>query len=71
MYPQICSAVTNTSCQACYICGCKLSQTNNLDQVFERLIKTENFKFELSVLHAHKRFLECLLHVAYRIEIET
>ena len=44
---------------------------NNLDQVFERQIKTENFKFGLSVLHAHIRFLECLLHVAYRIEIKT
>jgi len=44
---------------------------NNLDQVFERQIKTENFKFGLSVLHNHIRFLECLLHVAYRIEIKT
>lgn len=71
MYPQVCSAVTNTSSQTCYICGCRPSQMNNLDQVFERQIKTENLKFGLSVLHAHIRFLECLLHVAYRIEIKT
>lgn len=70
MLYQVCSAITNTSCQSCYICGCKPSEMNNLTFVSTKMCKMDNLKFGLSVLHANIRFFECLLHLSYRLEIQ-
>lgn len=38
--------------------------------MINREIKTENLQFGISVLHGWIRFLECLLHLAYKLPIK-
>lgn len=41
---------------------------NNLDQMHTFQINEDNFKYGLSTLHAWIKFLECILHIAYKLE---
>lgn len=66
---KVCQALTDTpSAATCYICGAKPSVMNNLNKVKERVENIEHFEFGLSTLHAWIRFLDCVLHVSYRLE---
>jgi len=68
---KVCQALSNTvSTATCYICGANPSQMNNLDQVRQKNEIVANFQFGLSTLHAWIRFMECLLHIAYRLEFK-
>lgn len=66
---KVCSALTSTSSQCCYICSAKPSEMNNLSAVRLRKENEEAFQFGLSLLHAYIRFFEYLLHLSYRLEI--
>lgn len=68
---QVCSALTQSSSMACYLCGVKISKMNDIDFVRSLPVTEENLSFGLSSLHAYIRFFECLLHVAYRLDIKT
>lgn len=68
---KVCSALTNTSTMTCFICKAKISQMNNIVSVRQRPVEERTLKFGLSVLHAYIRCFECLLHIAYRLEIKT
>lgn len=63
------NAITDTkSTQTCNICGATPKDMNNLKQLRKKENKTENYKFGLSTLHCWIRCLECLLHIAYKLE---
>ena len=60
-------ALTETpSSQACYICGAKPSMMNKLEEVKLLPVKMEKYSFGLTTLNAWIRFIECILHIAYR-----
>ena len=64
---KVCQALTETpSSQSCYICGAKPSMMNKLEEVKLLPVKIENYSFALSTLHAWIRFMESILHIAYR-----
>lgn len=65
---KVCNAATHTkSTMKCYICGATSAQFNDLTK--ERPCNTENMRFGLSLLHARIRFLESILHVAYKLPV--
>lgn len=67
---KVCNALTDTAAQVCYICGASPKQMNTLSQRQSRISDVTTYTFGLSPLHAHIRFFECLLHIAYRLEIK-
>ena len=68
---KICNAITNNkSTQRCYICDLTCKDFNNIEKCLQVDIKQETFEFGLSILHAWIRFMECLLHLSYKIEIK-
>jgi len=44
---------------------------NKFDNMDKYPVKTETFSYGLSTLHAYIRFLECLLHISYRLNFQT
>lgn len=61
----------NPSTQSCYICKIKPRDINNLQKVLKQPCNFSTFHYGLSTLHAHIRFFECILHIAYRLDIKT
>ena len=68
---KICSAVTEKSSQVCYICGATPRQMNDLQKCLLRKADALPLTFGISSLHAWIRFFECLLHIAYRLDVKT
>jgi len=67
---KVCNALTGTkSTQRCYICGATPKSMNNLKQIFPENV-IPNYSFGLSPLHALIRSFECLIHIAYRLDIQ-
>ncbi|XP_023313389.1 uncharacterized protein LOC111693276 [Trichogramma pretiosum] len=60
-------ALTKTSSQSCWVCEATPSQFKDIDAVLRRPVKEESLKYGFPVLHAKIRFMECVLHVAYRL----
>lgn len=48
----------------------KPSQMNNFSLIEKRVCNKTNFSFGVSSLHCWIRFLECMLHIAYRLPIK-
>lgn len=68
---KVVTVLTNTSSNAsCVICKATPVEMNNLDNLSKRAEVVENFKYGLSSLHAWIRFMECLLHVAYKLDVK-
>ena len=67
---KVCNSITDTSSQKCYICAASPKDMNNLELVNKRPCNASTYSFGLSVLHAHIRFFECLLHIAYRMDFK-
>ncbi|XP_037024136.1 uncharacterized protein LOC119066024 [Bradysia coprophila] len=61
--------LTETSSSNCNICGSKPTQMNGLEGLKKLGINENHFQFGLSTLHCWIRFMECVLHIAYRLEI--
>lgn len=61
--------LTETSSSNCNICGSKPSQMNDLEELKKFGINENHYQFGLSTLHCWIRFLECILHIAYRTKI--
>ncbi|XP_050530607.1 uncharacterized protein LOC126899604 [Daktulosphaira vitifoliae] len=68
---KVANSVTKTSSQTCFICGCTPIHMNRLENMDKFSVDPETFSFGLSTLHAYIRFLECILHIAYRLEFKT
>ena len=68
---KVCNALaSNSSTQKCYICGATSKEMNNLEVVMRKTANEQTFCWGLSTLHGYIRFMECLLHIAYRLEIK-
>lgn len=67
---KITSHLSDTSTSTCDICKAKPSEMNNLDMVLQRSHSVDMFKFGLSSLHARIRCMECILHIAYRLDFK-
>lgn len=63
--------LTDSTTQTCYICECKPTEMNNLKKIYPKTVNIENLKYDLTTLHAWIRFLECILHIAYKINLKA
>lgn len=68
---KICSTLANKSGQNCHICGATPKLMNNLKEVKRIPADEELLALGISSLHAWIKCLECLLHIAYRLDIKT
>lgn len=65
---KVAQVLTETSSAACCtICKVKPSDMNNLSKVMKRAVDESAYQYGLSNLHAQIRFMECILHIAYRL----
>jgi hypothetical protein len=69
---KVCNSMTDTrSAQICYICGAKPTEVNNLSKVYSKTPNVKHYSYGLSVLHSWIRFMECCLHISYRLTIKV
>jgi hypothetical protein len=69
---KVCNSMTDTrSAQICYICGAKPTEVNNFKNVYRKTPDVKHYSFGLSVLHSWIRFMECCLHISYRLTLKT
>ena len=61
---KVCSAITDTSSQTCFICKANPTEMNDIDARQKKPVHTDNLAFGLSILHARIRFFEYFLHVS-------
>lgn len=67
---KVCNSLTNNiATQKCFICGALPINMNDIENV-QRSVKKKILSFGISSLHARIKFYECLLHVAYRLELK-
>lgn len=67
---EVCSSATNSSAQKCYICGASPKEMNTPSIFLNKPPNCQNYSYGLSTLYAYIRFLECILHIAYRLDIK-
>lgn len=68
---KVATTISGTSSMAvCFICGAKPTEMNNLDALLLRPNSDESLKFGISPLHARIKFMECILHIAYRLSFK-
>ena len=65
---KVINTLTESSSQVCFICKCNPKNMNNLHLMHNFQINENNFKYGLSTLHAWIKFLECVLHISYKLE---
>ncbi|XP_076674657.1 LOW QUALITY PROTEIN: uncharacterized protein LOC143372392 [Andrena cerasifolii] len=63
---KVCSAMTDTSTQKCYLCNATPKTMNKLGEHNSEICE-QYLQFGLSNLHCYIRFLECILHISYRL----
>lgn len=64
---KVCNALASNACtQKCYICG---ATSKTMNQLEKRQVIEENLSWGLSTLHAYIRFMECILHISYRLQV--
>ncbi|KAH9629716.1 hypothetical protein HF086_001529 [Spodoptera exigua] len=67
---KISSYLSDTSSAVCDICKAKPSEMNNLKSLAQKENNEEVFQYGMSSLHAWIRSMECLLHIAYRLDFK-
>lgn len=65
---KICSALSDTSCSRCYICGCSPKEMNDFDKSVSKRVDSDKYQFGLSPLHSWIRFFEYFIHISYRLD---
>ncbi|KAI8124885.1 hypothetical protein CVS40_4849 [Lucilia cuprina] len=65
------NTITESSSQACGICGATPKLFHNLNLIQLRQPKEHFYEYGLSTLHAWIRCFECIIHIAYRLPIKT
>lgn len=58
------------SSQARNVNNATLKDLNDLEKLKNRVCSKDTFKFGISILHAHLRCYEYLLHIAYKLELK-
>ena len=68
---KVCNALTeNKTSQKCYICGALPKDMNKDPGTVDSItVDPTTYCFGISILHAWIRCFECLLHIAYRLDI--
>ena len=64
------TAVTGSSTQSCSICKATPRVMNNLNILQTLPINIDFYQYGISNLHAWIRCMECILHIAYRLEVK-
>ncbi|KAL7304744.1 hypothetical protein TKK_0002981 [Trichogramma kaykai] len=67
---KICSALNDVSSQKCHLCEATISQFNDIYNMYQLTIVPKALKYGISILHAHIRFMELVLHMSYRIGVK-
>ncbi|KAL7297504.1 hypothetical protein TKK_0009868 [Trichogramma kaykai] len=67
---KICGALNKTSSATCHVCKSTISQFNNIHDMYCKPIIPKSLKYGISILHAHIRFMEMVLHISYRMTDE-
>lgn len=69
---KVCTALSpmTSSSQTCYICGAKPSEMNNLTSLLTKPANQYAMSFGLRPLPSWVRFMECILHIAYRLDVK-
>lgn len=62
--------LSSTSDCNCCICGAKPSEMSNIEKIRSKSCAKENYQLGLSSLHCRIRFLECILHIAFKLPIK-
>lgn len=66
---KICTYISDAkSTAACFLCLAKPTEMNNLNIVMAKTVA--NYELGLSPLHARINVMECLLHIAYRLDFK-
>lgn len=69
---KICSALSEfTSSQSCFTCGATPKIMNNPILIANRQVDEKTLTFGLSPLHSWIRFMECVLHISYRLPVKV
>jgi hypothetical protein len=68
---KITSILSGTATQSCDICKATPKDMNNLEILAQKSPNTEIYKYGISSLHAWIRFMECILHISYRLEFKS
>lgn len=66
---KIFSTIANTSSQCCGICGASPKIMNDLSALDKLKPKESLYEYGLSTLHAWIRCFECVLHIAYKLNV--
>lgn len=66
---KICSWLADTPGQNCHLCKASPKQMNDINAMLGRWITEDNLEYGISSLHAWIKTFECILHIAYRLEI--
>lgn len=66
---KICLALSSHSSSQC--CFLSAKDMNNPEALSKKKVNDECLSFGLSPLHCRIRFMECILHIAYKLEIKT
>ncbi|KMQ83716.1 dna-mediated transposase, partial [Lasius niger] len=68
---KVCQHITGVASSAsCTIYGATPAEMNNLEKLSHKPETEKNFRYGLLTLHAWIRFMECILHIAYRLEFQ-
>lgn len=68
---KVCTYLSEARSNAsCYLCLAKPTEMNHLDAVTSKTVCSDIYEFGLSSLHARINCMECLLHIAYRLDFK-
>lgn len=60
----------NKAHSTCYICSATTSEMNKFDRLAAKEIREDHYAFGISSLHCWIRFMECILHISYKLKTE-
>lgn len=67
---KVCFNLTGVSSQRCLICNVGPKDMNKNCEPCNNTLRVQHYSFDLSPLHCRIRFMECVLHISYWLEIK-
>jgi hypothetical protein len=68
---KVTAILCETSSQRCDICKATPTEMNDLLLILTKKVDADLYKYGLSTLHIWIGFMECILHIAYRLDLKT
>lgn len=68
---KVTAVLCDTSTQRCDICKSTPKEMNDLPLILTKEVDADLYRYGLSSLHIWIRFMECILHIAYRLDLKT